>query len=73
MEAGTGKLTKATLSLLQADHAIAGLICLIAHQYDGYIQRIVLQGKENRLKIGLALHMGFLTLLAEPNLRLRLL
>lgn len=43
METGAGELTEATLSLLQTDHAIASLICLVAHQYDGYVQGVFLQ------------------------------
>lgn len=72
MEAGTGELTKSTLSLLQADHSIASLICLVAHQYDWYIQSVILEATKLEYTM---LHGTWqrLTLLAEPSLRRRLL
>jgi len=71
MKTGAGQLFEPPLTLLQGDHSISGLICLIAHQNNRNIQYVVL---ENRNKVTAETRGSqSLTLLAEPNLRLRLL
>lgn len=43
MEANAAHLLAAALALLGADHAVAGLVCLVAHQHHRHLQHIVLE------------------------------